>query len=174
MAQECSDYVTYPVLWSTRQDDENPKQYFDRIYTQAQGLELPLAWRSGGSSSVGIRYTNGTSPPSGPSAWRISGSPKWWRAQEIQDTLAAQNWSDIAILYPPKRNLPWLIKAKPPPDMKHNVWALEVGEHTLTIAKQPPRIPKVSNITPQQTGNWWRQTHQEQQDAQTPLEVGDA
>ena len=148
LAQQQSEFCKQPVQWLDKNTDDNYLTYILKCKNQAYSAKLPLAFRTGGGACLGLRYTGDSKPPATAVAWRVQGSPSWFRDAELQEALSGAGWTDVHIILPPQGRKPWMIKAKAPNDSEGTVLGVEVGDHTLCLTRVPPRAPQVVGVTP--------------------------
>ena len=148
LAQGTAEYCKQPIQWITKEPDDNYMVYFTKCKNEAFSSKLPLAFRMGGGSCLGLRHTGTTRPPNISVAWRVQGAPSWFRSIELQEALSGAGWTEIQVLYPPRGKQPWLIKAKPPPNSEGEILGVATGDFTLYLSRVPPRAPHVVGIKP--------------------------
>ena len=78
LASEQSPYVTFPVQWCARKDKETSLQYFDRVPAC-----LAVGWRRIPWNALHADASQ--PPPEVPSAWTLSGAPRWWRESDVSE-----------------------------------------------------------------------------------------
>ena len=151
-----SSFCSQPIEWIKKAHTDSEQQYFNNCQQIAKDKSLPLAWRTGGGSCLGIRFINGKDPPPTSTAWRVTGAPNWYRDQDLTATIRGAGWTEVMVLHPPRKRMGWLIKAIPPAGTKNNVIGIETGVHMLLLAKAPPRNPRIVEEQRQKTGTWWK------------------
>ena len=128
------------------------------IFFQMQPLsstqKLPLAFRTGGGSCVGLRRTDGSKPPITAKIWRLTGAPNLFRAIDISQALEGAGCADVMAIQPPRGQKPWLIKAKPAKDSSEDFYGISTVEHTLLLSKVPPRAPYILGVQGLRTYRW--------------------
>ena len=112
-----------------------------------------------GGSCLGIRHTDGSSPPACANAWHITHTPSWWRDVDVIATLHGAGWTESEVIHPPRGKKGWLVKAMAPTTIKGDVIGITCGIHTITLSRATPRAPRILEATARKTGKWWEATH---------------
>jgi hypothetical protein len=57
--------------------------YFQRVREQAAAAKVGLAWRLGGSATLGLRYEDGHVLDEETMKWNVLGVPKLWNETDV-------------------------------------------------------------------------------------------
>ena len=93
------DVVSYPsVVWEAPLPDESEVQYFQRVQKAGKDQKVPLAFRQGGGSWLGLVKKSDSSMPH---SWSIFGIPWSWGPRSVQQLLVENGWELVGLPKPP-------------------------------------------------------------------------
>lgn len=104
------------MFWIQRLPGEKLVSYYDRALTERGEDPHVLAFRKGGGNSIGLRLAQGQVKPQA-RAWKLSGCPASWDADDVVACLREVGCSDVTALSPPRGKGPWLVRCIPPEDV---------------------------------------------------------
>ena len=135
-----------PINWVTKDKNTSSEQYFREVFAQASEKKLPLVFRRGGASNLGLPCAAETSNADGRMMVTVNGVPKQWEAEELAQFMMLQKWTDCKIITcrTRRKQKQWLLQAKPPADLANQgMWiyedSTEGAMHTICLALAPQR-----------------------------------
>ena len=91
-----SSFCSQPIEWIKKAHTDSEQQYFNNCQQFAKDKNLPLAWRTGGGSCLGIRFINGKEPPPASTAGRVTGAPD----QDLTPAIRGAGWTEVTVIHP--------------------------------------------------------------------------
>ena len=88
-----------PVTWIAPENAETPLVYYKRVPEIGTNKKLPLAWRQGGGSCLGVQENKNH-------AWQLSGIPSTWGPTTLRDWLVKTGWKVEPHMKPPSGRHP--------------------------------------------------------------------
>eukprot|EP00435_Cladocopium_sp_Y103_P072435 s132_g40.t1 len=116
----CKHFDPKKVVWIPRKAELNEESYFSYCKEQSIGKKLPLAFRQGGGSDLGLVGGNAMDFPTNTSKqFILQGTPKHWETHYVVKLLNDQKWSQVEVLTRRRghhgQNGPqWVFKGTPP------------------------------------------------------------
>ena len=115
----------------------NDMEYYNKVLSIAAANKTSVAWRAGGGNNLGCRLLD-SKPPHVCGLWRIKNVPGGWNESDLFGVLQEAGWGKLLVVaYPTKKVRPWLVKAKPPEDVKGFCAAVQAGNTLVTMEKTP-------------------------------------
>ena len=105
------DVVSYPsVVWEAPLLEESEVQYFQRVQKAGKDQKVPLAFRQGGGSWLGLVKKSDSSMPH---SWSIFGIPWSWGPRSVHQLLVENGWELVGLPKPPAQaRKPWGFQGK--------------------------------------------------------------
>lgn len=139
-----------PVKWISPNENEPMDAYFQRVREQAAAAKVGLAWRLGGSATLGLRYEDGHVLDEETMKWNVLGVPKFWNETDVIEALRGADWKDIEILS--SRFTTWTIKAKCPTNTQAGVVGIMVGSKLLRLVRPQTKQMTKYKVAPIRPG----------------------
>ena len=138
--------VRSQVSWVKREKEEKDRAYFARALLKAEEQQVPLTYRRGGGSSLGLKGVEGAK--SEYSSWVLKGAPQWWGPDALKQWLEKQAWAikgESSDMSPPKtRQQGWIFGGKPPAGFDEEALQIYVvGAHEISVRKWRKGKPNV-------------------------------
>ena len=150
--QSVSDPSTRPeFVWFPKNKDETRDQYLQRALNLANTRKQPLRIRKGFGSDLGVEQKPEDERISKFKHLELTGVPRLWKAEEIEQLLTSQKWCDVQVGNPRKvqRQVVWYIRAKPPPNCPSQTsWRYQCADNYDILLNE-----KVRNVRQPWTSN---------------------
>jgi hypothetical protein len=130
------------VEWVAKYDEEDDKHYFERALRLAVQEKLPLAFRQGGGSALGLRRVGQKEVET--ERFAIFGVPENWGPVAVEKFLEIAKWRSVRGLKAPRfRSQGWLFTAATPAGDQEDSFVYPVDDSFVTVRRwwaKPPTV----------------------------------
>ena len=133
------------IWWVKKQEDETPEAYYQKALAEAKTEGVPLAYRKGGGSFLGLRVAVNKYKPQ-LHAWTLHAAPKHWGVNEVLECPLDAGCEEVAIIRPPGRQRNWLVKAVVPDENSIGMLGIKAGDRVLYLNRVQGKVKRSEEV----------------------------